>query len=110
MDNKKPLVTDTSDEAQNKRAKDRMTQRENQFADDLKWIFSDRRGRRFYWDLMAHCGVFKNSFTGNSTTFFNEGKRNVGLKLINDLTVVEPAAYLKMVQEEQSEQERESDD
>lgn len=67
--------------------------------DDLKWILSDKRGRRFYWRLLADCGVFKSSMTGNSQTFFNEGMRNIGLKLLADLNDVEPDAYVLMLKE-----------
>lgn len=72
-----------------------------QHEEDLKWLLADPRGRRLYWNLMSDCGVFRSSFTGNSATFFNEGRRDVGLKLLADLTDICPQMYVVMVQEQQ---------
>lgn len=49
--------------------------------EDLVWLMSMPRGRRFMWRLLERTGIHRSSFTGNSTTFFNEGARNVGLQL-----------------------------
>lgn len=46
---------------------------------DLKWLMSDKRGRRVMWGLLEKTGLYRSSFTGNSETFFREGARNVGL-------------------------------
>lgn len=102
---KKPLVTNAADEAQVAKAAQKMKELESQDFDDLRHVLSSRQGRRFYWKLMGYCGVFKSSMTGNSQTFFNEGMRKVGLKLLSDLNLAEPEAYLKMVTEERDEQQ-----
>ena len=47
--------------------------RERELA-DIAWLLSDRRGRRFMWRVFSNAGIFRTSFTGNSETFFNEGK------------------------------------
>lgn len=67
--------------------------------EDIRVILSDARGRRFYWRLLVECGIFKSSFTGNNTTFFNEGRRDVGLVLLADLNEADPSAYLVMLDE-----------
>lgn len=36
--------------------------------------------------LMEMSNLFKSSFTGNSQTFFNEGRRVIGTTLITDIT------------------------
>lgn len=66
---------------------------------DIASILTTEEGRRFYWRVMVRCGLFKSSFTGNNTTFFNEGERNIGLMLIADLNEAAPQAYLQMLQE-----------
>ncbi len=66
---------------------------------DVAGILMTESGRRFYWNLLKKCGVFESSFTGNNTTFFNEGQRNIGLQLLNDLNEAYPDAYIKMLQE-----------
>lgn len=40
-------------------------------------------GRLVFQYLMDYCDVFAMTMTGNSWTFFNEGKRDVGLMLLN---------------------------
>lgn len=67
--------------------------------EDTLFVLSTIQGRRFYWNLLKECGIFQSSFTGNNTTFFNEGQRNIGLKMLNDLNEVSPESYLKMIEE-----------
>lgn len=78
--------------------------RENELSDVL-WILSDIRGRRFLWRLLGMCGVFKLSFTGNSQTFFNEGQRDIGLKVTADIMETRPEAYVEMMVEDKKNQE-----
>lgn len=42
-------------------------------------------GKRVLEDLLLQCGVFESSMAGNSQTFFNEGVRSVGLKILSAL-------------------------
>ena len=52
----------------------------------LELIMSTREGRAWMWDHLSVCGVFRTSFTPNSLEMsFNEGQRNVGLRVLNDL-------------------------
>ncbi len=67
---------------------------------DFAWLMSDRRGRRFIWRMLETTGVYRSSFTGNSETFFREGARNVGLKLISDIHEFAPDAYPLMLEEQ----------
>ena len=67
---------------------------------DFAWLMSDKRGRRFIWRMLETTGVYRSSFTGNSETFFREGARNVGLKLIADIHEFAPDAYPMMLEEQ----------
>lgn len=78
-----------------KRANAKASQAEN----DLKFLLSSKQGRRFLWKQLEFCRVFSTSFTGNSQTFFNEGMRNVGLKLFNDILKAEPESFAVMQRE-----------
>ena len=75
---------------------------------DLRWIMSDPRGRRFIWRLLGITGIFRSSFTGNSETFFREGERNVGLKLLTDVTRDANDFYLTAQQEAADEAKRDA--
>ena len=48
----------------------------------LTSILKSKEGRWFLMRLLDATGVNSSSFTGNSTTFFNEGKQQVGLELL----------------------------
>lgn len=67
--------------------------------EDFKWVVSTEQGRRFLWDLLAFAGVYRSSFTGNSHTFFNEGRRDVGLKVLGMINEHTPEAYVTMLKE-----------
>lgn len=75
-------------------------QREARRLNGLKQILDNKDARAYLWDLLEFCGVGRTSFTGNSTTFFNEGQRNVGLRIQADLTKHYPDSYLTMLKEE----------
>lgn len=66
---------------------------------DLQTLMEVPAARRYFHHLMEFCGKSRTSFTGNSTTFFNEGARNVALKLEADLRQHSPANYLLMQHE-----------
>lgn len=75
----------------------------NQKTEDMKWLLSHPEGRRIAWGLLSDCGVFRISFTGNSTTFFNEGKRSVGNKFYTEMISADADASIKMFKEFQGE-------
>lgn len=55
--------------------------------EDLKWLMSERAGRRIVWRLLEEAGVFRSSFTGDAEgTFFAEGRRAVGLSWLGMVT------------------------
>jgi hypothetical protein len=67
--------------------------------DDMAWVLSTPQGRRFVWRYLGECGVFRTSFNGQFQTFFNEGSRNIGLKLLADVNDSQPEAYVTMMKE-----------
>lgn len=44
-------------------------------------------GRAYIWAVLEQCGIFRTSFAREHphTTSFNEGQRNVGLRVLNDV-------------------------
>lgn len=74
--------------------------------EDFRSVMSSVEGRRFMWWLLGKTGLYETSFTGNSTTFFNEGKRNIGLLLINRINDVCPEQYANMVRDAKLEREK----
>ncbi len=106
MSNNKAFVGNASDPNQIKAAKTKEESKRDQELNDTAHVLSSVQGRRFLWRLLGVCHVFKTSFTGNSTTFFNEGKRDIGLRVLGDINEASPDGYLKMMQESKKESER----
>jgi hypothetical protein len=66
---------------------------------DLKWVMSNKRGRRFVHGLLEQAGVFRLSFTPGDphATSFNEGLRNSGLRVLVQLHEHAPESYALML-------------
>lgn len=68
--------------------------------DDLKWVMSNARGRRFVLALLDRAGVFRSSFSTNALQMaFSEGNRNEGLRLLDQLMSHAPDRYSEMLKE-----------
>lgn len=93
------IQTNAADEVEINTAKTRERLRAEREANDLRAILATEQGRRFYWNLLCYCRIFTSSMTGNSQTFFHEGMRQVGLKLLADLNDHAPEAYFLMLKE-----------
>ena len=77
--------------------------------DELLWLMSDPRGRRFVWRLLQGFGVYQLSYVPGDPAHsaFNEGRRNEGLKLMSQIMEHCPARFTEM-QKEASKNERRS--
>ncbi len=96
-------VKNAADENQIKIDREKNKFKQDTEDNDLKFLLSSDQGRRFIWNMLEKCGVFKSSFTGSSETFFLEGQRNIGLKLMSDIMRVDPDSYLKMIKSNKGE-------
>jgi len=76
---------------------------EVRLANGLAYILAERPGRDLLWWLLGEAGVYASSYTGDNRTFFNEGRRDVGLRLLERLLVTDPEAYLTMIKENRDE-------
>lgn len=92
----KPLVKNAADESQVRNAEIKKKLIDDQIHNDLKYILDSEQGRRFVWRILEMTGLFKSSFTGSSETYFLEGQRNIGLKLLAEVMNCDPQAYMKM--------------
>jgi len=93
--------TDTHDQERARRESDERQQRARQLEeDDLRWLMSDKRGRRIVWRWLESAGVWRLSFDPNALAMaFNEGSRNQGLHLLTLLLATCPALYNTMMEE-----------
>ena len=67
----------------------------------IRWLMDDLRGRRFVWSLLGQAGVFRSSMASSAElTAFNEGRRDIGLALLADVTRLSPENYALMQSEQ----------
>lgn len=91
--------TDDTLQARDADRQARSKQSRQQEANDLKWLMSTEQGRRVAGRVLALTGIHQSSFTGNSETFFKEGRRSVGLALEAEITTHCFSEYLLMLKE-----------
>jgi hypothetical protein len=69
--------------------------------EDIKWLMSSKRGRRIVRRLLEHAGVHRLSFHTNALQMaFNEGNRNLGNRLLAQVTQHCPDRYLDLLNED----------
>lgn len=102
------VVRNAGDPGQVKRAKESDRARlERELNEDLA-VWNTYDGRAVTRRLLAECGVFRLSMAGDShQTAFNEGGRNVGLRLLARMTESAPELYALMEREHTERETRE---
>jgi len=60
-------------------------------------VFKTTDGKRLLWWLLAETHVYRSSFTGNSLTYFLEGERAVGLKVLGLLVEADANAMQELL-------------
>ena len=85
---KKPY--NAADPKQAGEAKEKAELEKEQYLKDLKELLDTPAGIRVFSKIIEKGKMFSSSFTGNSTTFFNEGMRNIILDLFGDICEAAP--------------------
>lgn len=92
--------TNAADRKDIRKAEKEAALREQERIEGLAYLTSTRSGRAWLWALLAKCGVFSQTFNGEAlTSAFNEGRRTVGLDLLNELLGALPETFLQMTRE-----------
>lgn len=99
-------LEESSKEEESKKLKEYQKRLKDREVEDLKKILAHPEGRRFIWRLLSESGVFRTSFTGNSTTFFNEGKRDIGLLILSEVMKADMSKFTQMQNEFSNEQKK----
>lgn len=61
-------------------------------------LLENNDAKLFICNILDQTGTFTSSFTGNSATFFLEGKRFIGLYIYQLLMLADPLALQKLVE------------
>lgn len=90
----------TDDPGSASRERRRQEDEKRQHEADIREMLRIPAGRRFLWWLISSkCNTFGGIFTGNSATFFNEGRRSIGYEVMEEIQNIDPDAYGRMVVE-----------
>jgi len=91
----------TTNEVEIKNRKEKDSRKREKYLDSLKSLLNDVNGRRFIWEQLDRCGVYQSSADNSgSWTYFNEGKRSIGLILLADIMETDDEKYLVMMREQ----------
>jgi hypothetical protein len=75
---------------------------------DMLVLLGIPEARRYLWRLMAFCHVFETVWPGTMADFEN-GERNVGLRVLTEITDAQPDALIKMMVEAKADEMAELD-
>lgn len=68
-------------------------------AEDLRKIMATPGGRRWIGKLIDSCGILQGGFVGSSEVYYRQGRRDVGLQIMQELQAFCPDEYIQMLQE-----------
>jgi hypothetical protein len=71
----------------------------NALKGNVRELVKTRQGREFIWWVLEQTGIYNCTFMQNSSSFFQEGRRSVGLNIIELLTDVDPTIYPRLLME-----------
>lgn len=93
---------DAGEEVEVKERKTKTQLKEEKEVEYMRQLLNTRFGRSILWRILSECGVtpMELSFTGNSTTFFKEGRRSIGNYIITEITKADKKAYPLMMLEQ----------
>jgi hypothetical protein len=67
---------------------------------DLAWLIDKPAFRRWMLRLTQRSGIFASTFGADSrTTEYLDGRRSLGLELLNELAAIEPQALVRILSE-----------
>lgn len=77
--------------------------------ENVRELLKHRYGKEVIWHLLSFCDIYSDTFTGNSHTFYLEGKRSVGLQFLQLLEEADPTAYARLLLDKQKQKESENE-
>jgi len=95
----KAFVKNASDKEQVKEAGRKERDRKKIEMADLREILALPVGRRFLWRMLAKCKTFGSVWHPSALIHFNAGQQDVGHALLAEINEADPAAFLKLMQE-----------
>lgn len=88
-----------SEPQQVQRREKKARERRKQMLADFRDLLKMPQGRRVFWSLLDHCGVFRSIWNNSALIHFNEGKRDTGLFIMHEIADADPNALITMMTE-----------
>jgi len=76
---------------------------------NMRELLKTRAGKEVLWHFLSLTGVYSTCFTGNSTTFFNEGQRSIGLQIMELMDDADISAYPRLLLEKREVEDERSE-
>ena len=96
----KETPRDVGDPVQVGQAKQKAKLRLLQEQDEMRCVLDLRAGRNVIWRILARCGVYHDApLDPDEAARFN-GRRSVGIKILEDILTADEKAYILMMREQ----------
>jgi len=66
-----------------------------------KEVTKSAAGKDLIWEVLAMCGLYESTFTGNSAGAYKEGRRSIGLELLDLLNEMDSSFYPNLLLKKQ---------
>jgi hypothetical protein len=95
-----PVAFNANDPEQVQKRQIESLRREKESREVLVTLLSSRAGRAWMYELLDACHIYRTSFRSDAMEMsFAEGERNIGLRLLSQITATAPDALLLMLSE-----------
>jgi len=91
---------DVDEPAKVRKRRNKVKFRDEVQAAELSDVLATYSGRAVLWRIVSECGVYSVSTACDNSVFLNEGKRFMGIWLLNEINRINPGAYAVMHNED----------
>lgn len=78
------------------------------FNGNVRELLKTSFGKAVLWAILEEAGLYTPTFTGNSQTYYLEGKRDMGLFVLEMIQDADPTAYARLLLDKQKLEEAKS--
>ncbi len=72
---------------------------------NVREVCKTRQGKDVVWYILGMCDIYSDTFTGNSHTFYLEGKRAIALQILQLLEDADSTLYARLLLDNQKRKE-----
>jgi len=65
--------------------------------ENVRQLMKSKAGQDVVWFILSMCNLYGDQFSGNSRTFYEEGKRSVGLEILQLLEEADATIYPRLL-------------